>query len=50
MHDLEAYMAKNLPVLWMPEPYYQISAISTKLKGVLPQDPLLNLTAEGWSD
>ena len=50
MHELEVYMAKNLPVLWMPEPYYQISAISTKLKGVLPQDPLLNLTAEGWSD
>jgi peptide/nickel transport system substrate-binding protein len=50
MHELQVYMAKNLPVLWMPEPYYQISAISSKLHGALPQDPLLNLTAENWTD
>ncbi len=48
MRTLELYMARNLPVIWMPEPYYQISAIRTSLKGAVPQDPLLNLYAEGW--
>lgn len=44
----EDYMANQMPVLWMPQPVYQISEISTKLHGVLPQSPIESLTPENW--
>jgi len=44
----ENYMADEIPVLWMPQPVYQISEISTKLHGVLPQSPIESLTPENW--
>ena len=43
------YAAKQLPVLWMPTAYPQLSAISTKLQGADPQDPLLSIYPENWS-
>ncbi|MGH3405161.1 MAG: ABC transporter substrate-binding protein [Streptosporangiaceae bacterium] len=44
----ENFMADQIPVLWMPQPVYQISEISTKLHGVLPQSPIESLTPENW--
>jgi peptide/nickel transport system substrate-binding protein len=44
----EDYLAQQVPVLWMPQPVYQISEISGKLHGVLPQSPIEGLTPENW--
>lgn len=43
------YAAKQLPVLWMPTAYPQLSIINTKLNGTQPQNPLLSLSPENWS-
>jgi len=43
------YAAKQLPVLWMPTAYPQLSAISTRLQGADPQNPLLSIAPERWS-
>jgi hypothetical protein len=37
-----------LPVLWMPQLDTQISAVTSKLKGVYPQDPLGDICPENW--
>lgn len=44
----ENYMASQIPVLWMPQPVYQISEIDTNLHGALPQSPIESLTPENW--
>jgi peptide/nickel transport system substrate-binding protein len=44
----ENYLAQQLPVLWMPEFDYQISAVNSKLKGAFPQDPDTNVYPENW--
>jgi len=44
----ENYMADQIPVLWMPQPVYQISEIATNLHGALPQSPIESLTPENW--
>jgi peptide/nickel transport system substrate-binding protein len=44
----ENYLADQVPVLWMPEPVYQISEISGSLHGALPQSPIESLTPENW--
>jgi peptide/nickel transport system substrate-binding protein len=41
------YMARVLPVVYLPSADYAISAISNKLQGVT-QNPYLNLTPEEW--
>jgi peptide/nickel transport system substrate-binding protein len=48
MQAYSAYLAKNLPVLWVPNPDYQVSAIKTTLKGVL-QNPLAEMNPQQWS-
>lgn len=45
----EDYLANQIPVLWMPQAPYQISEVSNKLHGALPQSPILSLTPENWS-
>jgi peptide/nickel transport system substrate-binding protein len=42
------YVAKQLPGLWMPQTDTQISAVTNKLRGVFPQDPLDNIYPEDW--
>jgi peptide/nickel transport system substrate-binding protein len=42
------YLAKQLPGLWMPQMDTEISAVTNKLKGALPPDPLGNLYPEDW--
>ena len=44
----EDYLAKQVPVLWMPQPDYQISEVSNKLQGTNPQSPIESLTPENW--
>jgi peptide/nickel transport system substrate-binding protein len=43
----ENYLAKQLPVVWQPDPDFQISEISNNLTGVT-QSSLLNYTPEFW--
>ena len=31
------YLAKQLPVVWMPNEYYQLTMYKSDLKGVVPQ-------------
>ena len=40
--------ADQIPVLWMPQPVYQISEISKNLHGTMPQSPIESLTPEDW--
>jgi peptide/nickel transport system substrate-binding protein len=44
----ENYIAKQLPMLWMPQFDEQISAVSGKLQGTYPQDPDGNIYPENW--
>jgi peptide/nickel transport system substrate-binding protein len=44
----ENYMADQIPVLWLPQPVYQISEISNNLHGTMPQSPIESLTPENW--
>ncbi len=46
--QFEDYLAQQVPVLWMPQPDYQISEISNKLAGTGPQSPIESLTPENW--
>ena len=48
-YNYENYLAKELPVLWIPNTYNQISAIKTNLAGADQQSPLLLLTPEQWA-
>jgi peptide/nickel transport system substrate-binding protein len=47
MFDYSAYLAEQLPVLWLPNPPYQVSAIDTALHGI-SQDPIGGLTPQRW--
>ncbi|WP_223198728.1 peptide ABC transporter substrate-binding protein [Solihabitans fulvus] len=50
--SLKAYndfLAKDLPVLWMPNPVYQISTFKSGLQGVEPQDPMNGMFFQDWS-
>jgi len=48
MQQYSAYLAQQLPVLWLPMPAYQISAISSSLD-VGTQDPGGSFTPQRWS-
>ena len=48
LYAYQNYLSKQLPMLWMPQLDAQISAVSSKLKGVHPQDPLGNIYPENW--
>jgi peptide/nickel transport system substrate-binding protein len=45
----ENYLAQQIPVIWMPQPAYQISEVRKTLQGTEPQSPILGLTPELWS-
>jgi peptide/nickel transport system substrate-binding protein len=44
-----AYTGMILPSLWQPDYPYQLSVISDKLHGAIPQDPNLNLYPQNWT-
>jgi peptide/nickel transport system substrate-binding protein len=48
LYAYENYLAKQLPVLWMPQLDGQISAVNSNLRGVYPQDPDGNIYPENW--
>jgi peptide/nickel transport system substrate-binding protein len=48
MYTYEDYLAKQLPVIWLPVAYAQLSEINKDLKGTNPQDPLLQIYPENW--
>jgi peptide/nickel transport system substrate-binding protein len=48
LYAYQNYIATQLPMLWMPEFDTQISAVSDKLGGAFPQDPLSNVYPERW--
>jgi peptide/nickel transport system substrate-binding protein len=47
MVDYSARLAEQLPVIWMPNPPYQVSAIDTSIGGIT-QDPLAGLQPQRW--
>jgi peptide/nickel transport system substrate-binding protein len=47
MLDYSALLAEQLPVIWLPNPPYQVSAIDSALRGVV-QDPLGGLQPQRW--
>ncbi len=48
LRRLEVYLAQDVPVLWMPLSYYQLSVVTSRLRGTQPQDPFLNIYPEQW--
>jgi peptide/nickel transport system substrate-binding protein len=48
LYAYEDYIAKQLPMLWLPQLDAQISAVNKKLQGVYPQDPDGNIYPENW--
>jgi peptide/nickel transport system substrate-binding protein len=48
MYTYEDYLAKQLPVIWMPVPDAQLAEINKNLKGTGPLDPLLQIYPENW--
>jgi peptide/nickel transport system substrate-binding protein len=48
MYTYEDYLAKQLPVIWMPTNYAQLNMINKNLKGTQPLDPLLQIYPENW--
>jgi peptide/nickel transport system substrate-binding protein len=48
LYNYEDYIAKQLPMLWLPQLDSQISAVSDKLMGTQPQDPDGNIYPENW--
>jgi peptide/nickel transport system substrate-binding protein len=47
MQAYSAYLAENLPVIWVPNPDYQVSAIKNTLGGVV-QNPLATMNPQQW--
>ncbi len=48
LYRYENFVSQQLPALWVPMPYRQVSVIRDTLHGALPQDPYLNLNPENW--
>jgi peptide/nickel transport system substrate-binding protein len=48
LYNWQDYLAKQLPLMWQPNGAYQITEVSSNLRGVLPQNPTLNITPENW--
>jgi len=44
----ENYLAQQLPTLWLPWQVNQVSVISDKLHGALPQDPYQQMYPQFW--
>lgn len=48
MTKYENYLAKQLPVIWQPNPAFQLTVVKKGLHGVTPQNPLIAITPENW--
>ncbi|KIF77898.1 peptide ABC transporter substrate-binding protein [Streptomyces sp. 150FB] len=47
MHAYGEYLARQLPVMWMPNPAYQVSVIRNDLRGV-SQNPTVTFAPQDW--
>ncbi|MGY1438199.1 peptide ABC transporter substrate-binding protein [Streptomyces reniochalinae] len=47
MRDYARHLAREVPVLWTPNPAYQVSVIRSDLRGV-DQNPTLTLAPQDW--
>jgi peptide/nickel transport system substrate-binding protein len=47
-HAYEAYLVKQLPVIWMPQAPYQLSEVKTTLHGAVPQNPVGLIDPANW--
>ncbi|MGW6273889.1 peptide ABC transporter substrate-binding protein [Streptomyces sp. NPDC055060] len=47
VHEYGAYLAEQLPVMWMPNPAYQVSVIRNDLRGV-SQNPTVTFAPQDW--
>jgi peptide/nickel transport system substrate-binding protein len=48
LYTWQDYLAKQLPLQWQPNAPYQITEVSSNLRGVLPQNPTLIIEPENW--
>jgi peptide/nickel transport system substrate-binding protein len=48
LYAYERYASLNLPALWLPLQPYQLSAVSTHLGGVTPQNVQYTITPQYW--
>ena len=48
LYTYEDFLAKDLPVVWIPVANAQLSMVKKTLHGWDPQDPLLQLNPENW--
>jgi peptide/nickel transport system substrate-binding protein len=48
LYTYEDYLAKNLPVIWIPSADFQLSMVKKTLHGWDPQDALLQYYPENW--
>ena len=48
LYTYENYLAEQLPVIWQPNPAYELTEIGKNVCGVTPQNILLNWPAEEW--
>jgi peptide/nickel transport system substrate-binding protein len=44
----EDFLAKDLPWIWVPTPYYQLTEVKKGLQGVVPQNAYTSLSPEDW--
>lgn len=47
MRDYARHLAREVPVLWTPNPAYQVSVIRSDLRGI-DQNPTLSLSPQDW--
>ncbi len=48
-YDYVDYLVTQVPWIWLPSRDYQLTEVSSTLKGVTPQDAYLYLSPEDWS-
>jgi len=48
MYQWQDYLAAQLPVEWEPNADYQLTEVTSNLRGVTPQSPTLDITPEDW--
>lgn len=48
LDSYQNYLVQQLPVIYQPEGYYQLSEIKSNLKGATPQSPYQYLLPENW--
>jgi peptide/nickel transport system substrate-binding protein len=48
MYTWQNYLSSQVPMLWQPNGAYAVTEVVNNLKGVIPQEPTLNIVPEDW--